>query len=110
MTGDDWIMLGKVLGAIVVGGYFAVKLHLAEQQAKKAKEFAEPTGNGFAKNVKDALADLQEKAADQATATTRIEEAQARDAGMLYDHIRAHANADVLKGARNDSPSGPYPS
>lgn len=93
MTAEDWQNLGSVAVFVVIGGWGA-------WQAHKAKKFAEPTGNGFAKGVKDALADLQEKA-------TRIEEAQSRDSGMLYDHIRAHANADVMKGAHRESASDP---
>lgn len=100
MTAEDWQNIGSVAVFVVIGGWGA-------WQAHKAKKFAEPTGNGFAKGVKDALSDLQEKASDQAAATTRIEEAQARDSGMLYDHIKAHANADVMKGVHRDSASDP---
>lgn len=105
MTADDWILLGKILGGVLVGGYFAYKLHRAEDQAKKAKEFAEPTGNGFAKTVKDSLAVLEASATAQKIATDRIELRQTQDSKMLVDHITAHANADVLKGTRGDTTS-----
>lgn len=101
MTGDDWQKLAELAGIAIVAGFLALKSHRAEMQAKKAKEYSQPTGNGFAANVKDALASLQ-------TATERIEARQVQDGGMLYDHIKAHANADVMKGAMHrESPSDP---
>lgn len=93
MTGDDWQKVGEIGSYIVLGLLVTYKAHRAEMQAKKAKEYSQPTGNGFAATVKDAL--------------VRIEAAQAKDATMLYDHIRAHANADVMKGAHRESPSDP---
>lgn len=105
MNGEDWRNIGEVAGYLLIGSYIAYKAHRAEQQAKKAKEYSEPTGNGFAKNVKDALVCLQVSAAEQKNATERIELRQAQDSTMLYDHIKAHANADVLKGALREPPS-----
>lgn len=93
MTGDDWSTAGQIAGYAILGIIVTYKAHRAEMQAKKAKEYSQPTGNGFAGTVKDAL--------------VRIEAAQAKDATMLYDHIRAHANADVMKGAHRESPSDP---
>lgn len=93
MTGDDWQKIGEIAGYVALGALVTWKAHRAEMQAKKAKEYSQPTGNGFAGTVKDAL--------------VRIEAAQAKDATMLYDHIRAHANADVMKGAHRESPSDP---
>lgn len=100
MTGDDWQKLAELAGVAIVAGFIALKSHRAEMQAKKAKEYSQPTGNGFAGTVKDALTSLQQT-------TERIEAAQAKDSIMLYDHIRAHANADVMKGAHRESPSDP---
>lgn len=108
MTGDDWRNVGEIVGYATIGGYIAYKAHRAEQQAKRAKEYSQPTGNGFAQNVKDSLAGLQASAAEQKTAIERIELSQSKDSTMLYDHIRAHANADVLKGARVESPQDPH--
>lgn len=93
MTPDDLRTLGEVAGYLVVGGFVAWKAHKAEKNAKQAEIYAKPTGNGFANEVRDALG--------------RIEGRQQRDGEMLYDHIRAHANADVLKGSWHDAPSDP---
>lgn len=100
MNADDWQKVGEVAGYIIVGAFIAYKAHRAEMQAKKAKEYSQPTGNGFAQSVKDSLQTLQ-------TATDRIELRQSQDSTMLYDHIKAHANADVLKGALREPPSDP---
>lgn len=114
MTADDIRTIGQIIGYAVVGAFIAWKVHRAEQrageakdEAEQAKQFAEPTGNGFAKGVKDALVTLQEAAAEQKVATERIEARQQQDSGLLYSHIQAHANADVLKGTRYESPSDP---
>lgn len=114
MTGDDWQKIGEVAAYALLGGLVTYKAHRAEMQAKKAKEnaasardFSEPTGNGFAKYVKDSLACLQESATDQRQATERIELRQSQSDNLLYDHIRAHANADVMKGAHRESASDP---
>lgn len=107
MTSDDWQRLGQACLFVIIGGYTAYKAHKSEQQAKKAKEFAEPTGNGFAKNVKDALTHLQESALEQKQTSDRIEARQVQSESMLISHITAHANADVLKGTRGESPSDP---
>lgn len=128
MTGDDWQTLGQVTGYVLLGIVVTWKAHKAEVNAKAArvnsaaakdnsataadnsqlaKEFAEPTGNGFAKTVRDALACLQASAGEQKVATERIEARQTQDSGMLYSHIQSHANADVLKGAHRESASDP---
>lgn len=108
MSPDDWMTAAKICGAAIVGGFFAIKLHMTEKNSKKAEIYSKPTGNGFASEVKDALTCLQASAAEQKNATERIELRQSQDSTMLYDHIKAHANADVLKGARNESPSDPH--
>jgi hypothetical protein len=107
VNGEDWRQFGEVAGYLAVGAYVAYKAHRAEMQAKKAKEYSQPTGNGFAANVKESLACLQASAADQKQATERIELRQSQDSTMLYDHIKAHANADVLKGAHRESTPDP---
>lgn len=96
MNSGDWQTIGQVAGYLTLGLIVTYKAHRAEMQAKKAKEYSQPTGNGFAGTVKDALTSLQQT-------TERIESAQAKDSTMLYDHIRAHANADVMKGAHRES-------
>lgn len=114
MNSDDLRNIGEVAGYLVIGGFIAWKAHKAEKraseakdEAEKAKDFSEPTGNGFAKYVKDSLAQLKEAANESHVATERIEARQQQDSGLLYSHIQAHANADVLKGARHESPSDP---
>lgn len=93
MTPDDWILFGKIVGAAVAGGWITWKLHSTEKKAGKAEIYAKPTGNGFANEVKQSLA--------------RIEASQQRSDQILFNHIMAHADADVLKGVRSESPSDP---
>jgi hypothetical protein len=128
VSAEDWRQIGEVVGYITVGLFVAYKAHKAERNAaaanvnsaaakvnsadakmnaQEARDFAAPVGNGFARYVKDSLACLQNSAAEQKQATERIELRQQQDSTMLYDHIKAHANADVLKGAHRDSPSDP---
>lgn len=121
MTGETWQNIGSVAAYVCLGIIVTWKAHKAEVNAKAAKlnsaaakdnsqaakEFAEPTGNGFARTVKEALACLQASAAEQKMATERIELRQSQDSTMLYDHIKAHANADVLKGVHRESASNP---
>jgi hypothetical protein len=107
VTPDQWETAGRYAGLVALGLGAAYKAHRAEMEAKKAKQFSAPTGNGFAQNVKDSLACLQTSAEAQKNATERIELRQSQDSTMLYDHIKAHANADVLKGVHRESPSDP---
>lgn len=74
MSPEDWRALGEIVGLVSLGGYTAWK-------ARKAEKYAKPTGNGFAKSVKDSLA--------------RIEKAQKRTEEKIDHHIAAHADAEV---------------
>lgn len=114
MNADDIRTIGQIIGYAIVGAFIAWKVHKTEkraeeakEEAEKAKNFAEPTGNGFAKYVKDSLAELKDAANESRIATERIEARQQQDSGLLYSHIQAHANADVLKGARHESSPDP---
>lgn len=74
MSPDDWRALGEIVGLVSLSGYTAWK-------ARKAEKYAKPTGNGFAKSVKDSLARIEQK-------VERTEE-------KIDHHIAAHADAEV---------------
>lgn len=92
MKADDWQMVGQIAGWICLGALVTWRAWRAEKQAEQAKTYAKPTGNGFANEVTGALA--------------RIEERQQRSDKVLFDHITAHANADIMRSGR-ESPSNP---
>lgn len=74
MSPEDWRALGEVVGLVGLGLYTAWK-------ARKAEKYAKPTGNGFAKSVKDSLA--------------RIEQKVDRTEDKIDHHIAVHADAEV---------------
>ncbi|MFC0628537.1 hypothetical protein [Kribbella deserti] len=85
MNADDLQALGQALAFLALGGYTAWQSRRSKNEAKAAKEYAKPTGNGFAQTVKDSLA--------------RIESRSERTEKVLLDHIQAHADADIKRGA-----------
>lgn len=100
MNGDQWQTVGSIAGYVILGALVTWKTHKTEKKvesardhSKAAEEYAKPTGNGFASKVTSAL--------------ERIEERQRRSDQVLFDHITAHANADVARGGRSEPPSNP---
>lgn len=87
---ESWQLIAAAVAAVVVSVYSKWEAWKTRKTAEKAVELSKPTGNGFANEVKQSLA--------------RIEERQQRSDQVLFDHITSHANADVMKGARNESP------
>lgn len=74
ITPEDAGRIGELVVLASLGGYGAWKAH-------KAEKYAKPTGNGFAKSVKDSLARIETK-------VDRTEE-------KIDHHVAAHADAEV---------------
>lgn len=83
---ESWQAIAGGVALLVVGVHGKWEQYRTRKKAEKAVELSQPTGNGFAKRVTDAL--------------TRIEETQKKDSEMLYEHLRAHANSDVMNSPR----------
>lgn len=85
---ESWQAIAGAVGLIIIGIHGKWEVYRTRKRAEKAVELSRPTGNGFATEVRQALA--------------RIEMRQERDGDLLYDHIKSHANADILKGAQRE--------
>jgi len=83
---ESWQAIAAAAGILLVGVHSKWEQRKTRKAAAKAVELSAPTGNGFAKKVTDAL--------------VRIEATQQRDSEMLMEHLRAHANSDVLNTPR----------
>lgn len=78
---ETWQVIGGGLAAVAIGVENRLSQRKTRRVAEKAVELAEPTGNGFAKNVTESL--------------SRIERKGDRTEQLLIDHIAAHADAEV---------------
>ena len=92
-------MSDQVLIAII-SGVFAVLLALVGNQARQAKNFAEPTGNGFARKVIEHLENQTETLDDTAEQLTEVRkellELYKRDA---IDHAHNRKTDEFIRAA-----------
>lgn len=86
---ESWQAIGGALALAALAAHGKWEAYRTRKKAEKAVELSAPTGNGFAKTVKEALA--------------RIEAKQNSDSDMLLEHLRMHANSDVLNHPRKVS-------
>lgn len=97
MTAEAWTFAG--ICVVQIAGLIGIwlKVHTAASDARAAKEYAQPTGNGFAGKVLDGLDDIR---ADMRG--MRADAARDRDA--LTTHLADHARASLHIPAPRTSP------
>jgi hypothetical protein len=83
---ENWQAIGAGVGVVIVATYNRWEARKTRKTAEKAVELSAPTGNGFAKSVKDSLARIESK-------VDRTEE-------KIDHHIAAHADAEVASRPR----------
>lgn len=76
---ESWQAIAGAAALVVVTVHGKWEARKTRKQADKAVELSRPTGNGFAKQVTDALARIESK---------------------VDNHIATHAEADVLNKPR----------
>lgn len=78
---ESWQAIGGAVAIVGTAAYNRWESRKTRKVAEKAVELSEPTGNGFARLVKESL--------------VRIEATSRRTEKKVDDHIAAHANAEV---------------
>jgi hypothetical protein len=78
---ESWQAIGGAVAIVATAVWSRIDAYKTKKAAKRAVELSTPTGNGFAKFVKESL--------------IRIELTQNRTEKKIDDHLTAHANADV---------------
>lgn len=71
-TASEWRAVGEAVAPMVVAGLAWWEANKGKRESRKAKEFAEPTGNGWAKKVTDALTRIETKQNEQHRNLKRI--------------------------------------
>lgn len=64
----------------------------ANNNAEKAMEYGKPTGNGFAKEVRDGLGDILAIATEARNEATLARELAEQNRDAHHRHLEAHAN------------------
>lgn len=72
VTPEQWRAVGEAVGPMVIAGLAWWEAHKGKKESRKAKEFAEPTGNGFARQVTDALDRIEDKQGSQSKDLKRV--------------------------------------
>lgn len=95
MSPETWQTIGTVAALLVVGGWNGWRTMRAERVAKKASDHAAaaailstPTGNGFADEVRNQLASIEQKVDGVATKADATHQ-------LVIDHLAAHAHHDL---------------
>lgn len=83
---ESWQAIAAAVALLVVTVHNKWESRKTRKSAQRAVELSEPTGNGFARTVKDSL--------------VRIEAAQERTELKIDDHLKTHAEAHVLNHPR----------
>lgn len=78
---ESWQAIGGAVAIVGTAVYNRWESRKTRKTAEKAVELSAPTGNGFARLVKESL--------------IRIEAQGRRTEKKIDDHVAAHANADV---------------
>ena len=88
MSPETWQTFGTIVVLLIVGGYNAWRTIRAERVARKAVHLSTPTGNGFADEVRTALASIETKVDDVSTKAAATHT-------LMVDHLAAHAHHDL---------------
>lgn len=111
MTPEAWSAAAAIVGSLslAVSGVVIARVNAAHKtaaeardEATQAKDFAQPTGNGYADRTIRALARIEEQQAAMSAAIRDVAERQARTNGWLTRHLSDHAQNDIAHHNREE--------
>ena len=111
MTGEAWAAIAAIVGSlsVAVSGVLVAKVNAttraaseAAEAATAARDYAQPTGNGYADETRDALRRIEETQREHTGAIRDLTERHVRTNGWLTRHLADHAQNDIRNSNREE--------
>lgn len=111
MNGEVWAAVAAIVGSlsVAVSGVLVAKVNTTSKSASEAaaaaveaRDFSQPTGNGYADETRAALRRIEQQGIDNAAAIRDLTERHTRTNGWLTRHLSDHAQNDIRNSNREE--------